>query len=82
MDYVFDRFRVLVCAIALMGGQYVLTGRIVFVWLALAVVFCDMLRYLNALQVYKVRREMRSGWPRCWNGRGPRCRCWSQTERG
>ena len=60
MDYVFDRFRVLVCAIALMGGQYVLTGRIVFVWLALAVVFCDMLRYLNALQVYKVRREMRS----------------------
>ncbi|GAA3763517.1 CDP-alcohol phosphatidyltransferase family protein [Salinactinospora qingdaonensis] len=60
MDYVFDRFRVLVCAIALMGGQYVLTGNDVFVWLALAVVFCDMLRYLNALQVYKVRREMRS----------------------
>ncbi|MFC7330001.1 CDP-alcohol phosphatidyltransferase family protein [Marinactinospora rubrisoli] len=60
MDYVFDRFRVLVCAIALMGGQYVLTGEVVFVWLALAVVFCDMLRYLNALQVYKTRREMRS----------------------
>ncbi|GAB3210582.1 CDP-alcohol phosphatidyltransferase family protein [Marinactinospora thermotolerans] len=60
MDYVFDRFRVLVCAIALMGGQYVLTGDVTFVWLALAVVFCDMLRYLNALQVYKVRREMRS----------------------
>ncbi len=60
MDYIFDRFRVLVCAIALMGGQYVLTGRVVFVWLALAVVFADMLRYLNALQVYKMRREMRS----------------------
>ncbi|GAA3753155.1 phosphatidylglycerophosphate synthase [Spinactinospora alkalitolerans] len=60
MDYVFDRFRVLVCAIALMGGQYVLTGEVVFVWMALAVVFCDMLRYLNALQVYKMRREMRS----------------------
>lgn len=60
MDYIFDRFRVLVCAIAFMGGQYVLTGRVVFVWLALAVVFCDMLRYLNALQVYKMRREMRS----------------------
>ncbi|MDS1271965.1 CDP-alcohol phosphatidyltransferase family protein [Lipingzhangella sp. LS1_29] len=60
MDYVFDRFRVLVCAIALMGGQYAETGNVVFVWLALAVVFCDMLRYLNALQVYKVRREMRS----------------------
>lgn len=60
MDYVFDRFRVLVCAIALMGGQYGVTEHVVFVWLALAVVFCDMLRYLNALQVYKLRREMRS----------------------
>ncbi|GAA4893411.1 CDP-alcohol phosphatidyltransferase family protein [Streptomonospora salina] len=60
MDYMFDRFRVLVCAIALMGGQYVQTGQVGFVWLALAVVFADMLRYLNALQVYKVRREMRS----------------------
>lgn len=60
MDYVFDRFRVFVCAIALMGGQYAHTGDVVFAWLALAVVFCDMLRYLNALQVYKVRREMRS----------------------
>lgn len=60
MDYAFDRFRVVVCAVALMGGQFVLTGEVVFVWLALAVVFCDMLRYLNALQVYKVRREMRS----------------------
>jgi phosphatidylglycerophosphate synthase len=60
MDFVFDRFRVLVCAVALMGGQYVLSGRVVFVWLALAVVFADMLRYLNALQVYKMRREMRS----------------------
>lgn len=60
MDYAFDRFRVVVCAIALMGGQFVITDRVVFVWLALAVVFCDMLRYLDALQVYKVRREMRS----------------------
>lgn len=60
MDYLFDRFRVLVCAIALMGGQFVMNGEVVFVWLALGVVFCDMLRYLNALQVYKLRREMRS----------------------
>ncbi|WP_304453756.1 CDP-alcohol phosphatidyltransferase family protein [Nocardiopsis sp. YSL2] len=67
MDYVSDRFRVLVCAVALMGGQYVLaqeenpdSAPVVYVWLALAVVFIDMLRYLNALQVYKLRREMRS----------------------
>ncbi|MBB6120760.1 CDP-alcohol phosphatidyltransferase family protein [Nocardiopsis algeriensis] len=67
MDYVSDRFRVLVCAVTLMGGQYVVAREadsganpVWFVWLALAVVFLDMLRYLNALQVYKVRREMRS----------------------
>lgn len=67
MDYVSDRFRVLVCVVALMGGQYVVAaagnpegGPVWFVWLALFVVFLDMLRYLNALQVYKVRREMRS----------------------
>ncbi|MFI6579318.1 CDP-alcohol phosphatidyltransferase family protein [Nocardiopsis sp. NPDC050513] len=67
MDYVSDRFRVLVCAVALMGGQYVVateenpdSAPVVFVWLALAVVFMDMLRYLNALQVHKLRREMRS----------------------
>ena len=67
VDYVTDRFRVLVCVVALMGGQYVVAEEadpgadpVWFVWLALAVVFLDMLRYLNALQVYKVRREMRS----------------------
>ncbi|WP_028647560.1 CDP-alcohol phosphatidyltransferase family protein [Nocardiopsis sp. CNT312] len=67
MDYVSDRFRVLVCAVALMGGQYVLmterdpeSAPVVLAWLALVVVFLDMLRYLNALQVHKVRREMRS----------------------
>lgn len=67
VDYVTDRFRVLVCVVALMGGQYVVAGEarpgaepVWFVWLALVVVFLDMLRYLNALQVYKVRREMRS----------------------
>ncbi|MDE3719776.1 CDP-alcohol phosphatidyltransferase family protein [Nocardiopsis sp. N85] len=67
VDYVSDRFRVLVAVVALMGGQYVVAEEadpgadpVWFVWLALAVVFLDMLRYLNALQVYKVRREMRS----------------------
>ncbi|MBB0244811.1 CDP-alcohol phosphatidyltransferase family protein [Streptomyces alkaliphilus] len=59
LDYVFDRIRVLACAIALMGGQYAATGEVVYLWLALAVVFLDMLRYLDALQIFKVRHEMR-----------------------
>jgi phosphatidylglycerophosphate synthase len=60
LDYIFDRVRVLACAIALMGGQYAATGDVAFVWTALAVVFLDMLRYLDALEIYKVRSQMRS----------------------
>jgi phosphatidylglycerophosphate synthase len=59
LDYVFDRIRVLACAIALMGGQYERTGRVVYLWLALAVAFLDMLRYVDALQIFKIRHGMR-----------------------
>ena len=33
LDYVFDRLRVLVCTVALMGGQYARTGDFIYVWL-------------------------------------------------
>ncbi|MFE5603585.1 CDP-alcohol phosphatidyltransferase family protein [Streptomyces coelicoflavus] len=59
LDYIFDRVRVLICAIALMGGQYRQTEDATFIWLALAVVFLDMLRYIDALEIYKVRLKMR-----------------------
>ncbi|MGK5448303.1 CDP-alcohol phosphatidyltransferase family protein [Streptomyces radiopugnans] len=59
LDYVFDRVRVLICAVALMGGQYSRTGDVAYVWLALVVVFLDALRYLDALQIFKVRHSMR-----------------------
>lgn len=60
LDYVFDRVRVLACAVALMGGQYARTGDVVHLWLALAVVFLDMLRYIDALQIFKIRHGMRA----------------------
>ncbi|MBW8484627.1 CDP-alcohol phosphatidyltransferase family protein [Actinomadura parmotrematis] len=60
LDYIFDRVRVLACAIALMGGQYAATGNVAYVWTAVAVVFLDMLRYMDALEIYKVRNQMRS----------------------
>ena len=60
LDYVFDRLRVLVCAVALMGGQYVRTGDFTYVWLGGLVIFLDMFRYLNALQMGKVKDEMRT----------------------
>jgi phosphatidylglycerophosphate synthase len=59
LDYVFDRVRVLACAVALMGGQYHRTGNESYLWLALAVTFLDMLRYVDALQIFKIRHGMR-----------------------
>ncbi|WP_083939414.1 CDP-alcohol phosphatidyltransferase family protein [Nocardiopsis chromatogenes] len=59
LDYVFDRVRVLICTIGLMGGQYAATGDTVYIWFALAVVFTDMFRYLNSPQMAKVRKKMR-----------------------
>jgi phosphatidylglycerophosphate synthase len=60
LDYVFDRLRVLVCTVALMGGQYARTGDFLYVWLAGIVIFLDMFRYLNALQISHVKDDMRN----------------------
>jgi phosphatidylglycerophosphate synthase len=60
LDYIFDRVRVLACAIALMAGQYAATGNAAYIWTAVAVVFLDMLRYMDALEIYKVRTQMRT----------------------
>jgi hypothetical protein len=51
---------VLACAVALMAGQYAATGNVAYVWTALGVVFLDMLRYMDALEIYKVRSQMRT----------------------
>ncbi|WP_026118667.1 CDP-alcohol phosphatidyltransferase family protein [Nocardiopsis salina] len=59
LDYVFDRIRVLICAMALMGGQFLQTENPVFLWFLLAIVFTDMFRYLNSPQMAKVRSAMR-----------------------
>lgn len=58
LDYVFDRIRVLACALALTGGQFSATGRPAYLWLGAGIVFLDMLRYLDALKVAAARREM------------------------
>lgn len=58
-DFVFDRLKIFVCALALFGGQFAYTGRIVYLWLLPVVVFLDLFRYLNGSQVTKVRAEMR-----------------------
>ncbi|MFD5078677.1 CDP-alcohol phosphatidyltransferase family protein [Streptomyces sp. NPDC058371] len=59
LDFVFDRIRVLVCGVALMAGQYERSGETVYIWLALAVVGLDTLRYINSLEIFKIRHSMR-----------------------
>jgi len=59
LDYVFDRLRVTVCAVALMGGQYSRTDDFIYIWLAGVVVFLDMFRYLNHLQMDRVWKYLR-----------------------
>jgi len=60
MDYVFDRFRVVACTVGLMGGQYARTGRTGYLLVGGLVIFLDMFRYLNALQIAKAKDAMRS----------------------
>ncbi|MFD8094628.1 CDP-alcohol phosphatidyltransferase family protein [Streptomyces malaysiensis] len=59
LDFVFDRIRVLVCSIALMGGQYARTDDVLYLWLALAVASLDALRYIDSLEIFKIRHGMR-----------------------
>jgi phosphatidylglycerophosphate synthase len=72
LDYVFDRLRVLVCAGALMIGQYAHTQDLTYLGLGAAVVFLDMFRYLNALQMAKMRSQMRSTYAAALGDDGPR----------
>jgi phosphatidylglycerophosphate synthase len=58
-DFMFDRIRVIVCTVALMGGQYVRTGDTAYLWLATAVISLDLFRYLNSSQMAKIKRRMR-----------------------
>lgn len=58
MDYVLDRVRVTLCALALMGGQWMATGEDIYLLLATVVVALEMLRNLNAMRVSKVRATM------------------------
>ncbi|MBI0297726.1 CDP-alcohol phosphatidyltransferase family protein [Streptomyces sp. PRKS01-29] len=59
LDFVFDRIRVLVCSVALMGGQYARTDDVLYLWLALAVASLDALRYIDSLEIFKIRHGMR-----------------------
>ncbi|REE98208.1 CDP-alcohol phosphatidyltransferase family protein [Thermomonospora umbrina] len=60
LDFMLDRVRDSVCALALMAGQYVRTGHSAYLYAGMAVLALDMFRYVNGPQIVKVRRSMRS----------------------
>ncbi|WP_306365946.1 CDP-alcohol phosphatidyltransferase family protein [Nocardiopsis sp. CC223A] len=58
VDFVFDRIRFFVCIMALLVGQWLVTGQAAYLIAAPVIVFFDLLRYLNGSQVAKTRRGM------------------------
>src|SRR5699024_4329961 len=58
VDFVLDRIRFFGCVMALLVGQWAVTGHVAYLLLAPIVVFFDLLRYLNGSQVAKPRRAM------------------------
>jgi phosphatidylglycerophosphate synthase len=58
LDYIFDRIRVVVVTLGLFGGQFHATGQARYLYAGIVTVFLDGLRYMDALQIAKVRQEM------------------------
>jgi phosphatidylglycerophosphate synthase len=58
-DFMFDRLRVFMCAVALFGGQYARTGQEAYLWTLIAVTFLDLFRYVNSSQMNRTRQSMR-----------------------
>jgi phosphatidylglycerophosphate synthase len=58
LDFVLDRVKVLICAVALFGGQFARTGDLAYLWAGGAVIFLDLFRYVNSSQLAKVRAAL------------------------
>jgi phosphatidylglycerophosphate synthase len=54
LDFVLDRVKALLCAVALFGGQFARTGDLVYLVAGGAVIFLDLFRYVNSSQLGKV----------------------------
>jgi phosphatidylglycerophosphate synthase len=60
LDYMLDRIRVVLCAIALFGAQWRETGNDWFLVVGGAVVFLDTLHHVNSLEIARVKATMRT----------------------
>jgi phosphatidylglycerophosphate synthase len=60
LDFIFDQLRVVICTIALSFGMYAATDEIIYLALGFGILIVDMLRYLNAWHIGKVKNAMRA----------------------
>lgn len=60
LDFMLDRVRDTVCAIALSWGMFSATGEPAYLWMGFAILGLDMFRYLNASHMAKARRSMKA----------------------
>jgi phosphatidylglycerophosphate synthase len=58
LDFLLDRVRVAISAVALLGGQYLLTGNALFLLTASGVIFLALFGYLNGAETDKARQRM------------------------
>lgn len=60
LDISLDHIRVILCAAAITFGQYRMSGDEMYLYLAFLFAVAYFVRHINALQLYKLRREMRA----------------------
>ena len=58
LDFLFDRLRVVLCTLALMGGQYRITRDATYLVLATIIVALILFRYLNSAQIEDLEAKM------------------------
>lgn len=59
LDISLDHIRVILCGVALTLGQYRLTEDVTYLYLLVLFTIAYFTRHINALQLYKLRRDMR-----------------------
>jgi phosphatidylglycerophosphate synthase len=59
LGHIVDRVRVLCCALALVGGQYVRTGRVELFYVGFAILLLEMFRNLNTVHAANTRQAIR-----------------------
>jgi hypothetical protein len=58
LDFTCDQIRMLAATLGLFGGQFQATGQARYLYAGVVTIFLDALRYMDSMQIGKVRRDM------------------------